>query len=123
MRKIGRDASRAFLSGTPRIIGNTRVEVAGDTVVLRLHGNAIARSAPCVSGGRVLEVPLAGWPTPTTRSRLNDLFAVAFGYLAGAPRLWQERHEQRLRCADGSRVSIGSHGWHVAGLINAPKKG
>ena len=116
MRKIAREAARAAASATPRIFGNTRVEVAGDVTVVRLHGHPILRLTPCVSGGRVVEATLAGWPTPTTRSRLNDLFAVLFGYAGRSPRVWQERGSQRLRLPDET-VEMDTHGWYVVGLI------
>lgn len=116
MRKIAREAARAAVSGTPRIFGNTRVEVAGDVTVVRLHGNAILRLTPCVSGGRVVEATLAGWPTPTTRSRLNDLFAVLFGYVDRSPRVWQERGTQRLRLPDET-VGMDADRWYTVGLV------
>ena len=119
MRKIGNATGRAVLTGTPRIIGNTRVEVVGETVVARLHGNAIVRTTPCVGGRRVVEISLAGGPTQTTRSRINDVLAVLFDRPCGEllPRLWQAGHVQFLRNAAGEVEEIGSSGWYVAGIM------
>jgi len=39
----------------------------------RLHGNQIARLAKAPSGTLILELSDAGWPTPTTMSRLNAI--------------------------------------------------
>lgn len=116
MRKVAREAARAAVAGTPRIFGNTRVEIAGDVTIVRLHGHAILRLTPCVSGGRVVEATLAGWPTVTTRSRLNDLFASLFGYSGRAPRVWQERGTQRLRLPDET-VEMGADRWYTVGLV------
>jgi hypothetical protein len=43
------------------------------TAEWRLHGNLIARLAKAPSGTRLLELSDAGWPTPTTISRLNAI--------------------------------------------------
>lgn len=76
MRKITKQAARAFLEGRAFKSGNTAVTVeqAGDDQVvwLALHGNRIAQGI----GGRILAT-LAGWPTPTTRERLNGLIRLS----------------------------------------------
>jgi hypothetical protein len=43
------------------------------TAEWRLHGNPIARLAKAPSGTQLLELSDAGWPTPTTMSRLNAI--------------------------------------------------
>ena len=48
--------------------GNTRVEVVNNNVFVYLHGNLIYR---IIDGAASFS--LAGWNTPTTRSRLNAL--------------------------------------------------
>ena len=65
MRKITKTVVSAFIARKSKSCGNTSTD--GD--VLRLHGNPIARFD---LGGRIV-VSLAGWPTVTTRERLNGL--------------------------------------------------
>ena len=65
MRKVTIETAKAFLAGTKRTVGNT----ATDGTTLTLHGNVIARKE---SDGRIVAT-LAGWPTVTTRERLNGL--------------------------------------------------
>jgi len=48
--------------------GNTRVEVVNNNVFVYLHGNLIYQIV-----NNVAFFTLAGWNTPTTRSRLNAL--------------------------------------------------
>lgn len=64
MRKITRDIVGAFLRRETRTIGNTHT----DGEKLYLHGNMIA----CHSDDGII-VTLAGWPTVTTRERLNAI--------------------------------------------------
>lgn len=86
MRKVSQEAVWAFYAGRGFRSGNTAVEVwhteSGDMVTLFLHGNAIAR----LGGVRHdrLEVSLAGWPTATTRERLNAFDGVRVSQKAGA---------------------------------------
>ena len=101
MRKITRLASKAFKQGNPFTRDNTAVEIYKDgqeetCKYLFLHGNCIAKQ-----NKRILEVSypwsglfitLAGWPTPTTRERLNGLLQT-MGY---SFRLYQHKYEQYL---------------------------
>lgn len=64
MRKISNDIVTAFLAGNNRTISNSSTNGKS----LFLHGNEIARVTD--SG---IEITLAGWPTPTTRERLNAI--------------------------------------------------
>ncbi len=57
--------AKAFIEGKKRRIANTSTD--GKTIWL--HNNAIARK----SGDGSVEISLAGWPTVTTRERLNGL--------------------------------------------------
>lgn len=68
MRKVEREVIVAFLERRSRKVGNTHTD--GQT--LYLHGNAIARHI--LMG---IQVSLAGWPTATTRSRINALSRLA----------------------------------------------
>lgn len=85
MRKVTRDVCKAFIDGTARAVGNTST----DGNVLLLHGNCIARR---LDDGRVL-MTLAGWPTVTTRERLNGLCELLD---LGRP-FHQKRHDQYFR--------------------------
>lgn len=69
MRKIMERVGTAFLRREPHPIGNN-THSTGST--LYLHGNPIAWWDNCD-----LCITLAGWNTATTRSRLNDLLALA----------------------------------------------
>lgn len=73
MRKITEQAARAFHSAQPFKKSNTEVEVHDRDVVLKLHGHPIAWWNTFTNE---FEVTLAGWPTPTTRERLNGLTGV-----------------------------------------------
>lgn len=69
MRKITEQAVAAFLAGRKFYSGNTEVRVEGETAWLLLHGNRIAMRGP----GLLLKISDAGWPTSTTKERLNGL--------------------------------------------------
>jgi len=74
MRKITQDAVRAFREHRNFKRRNTTVEVSesGLFAELKLHGNTIASSG--VFEG--LMITSAGWPTATTKERLNGLDGV-----------------------------------------------
>jgi len=69
MRQITRDAVAAFLATRPFHRDNTDVDVDGKVATLVLHGNAIAKH----DGRGRLFITTAGWPTVTTKERLNGL--------------------------------------------------
>jgi hypothetical protein len=89
-RKITNESIAAFLSNKPFSKANMTVIVddednIGDTCVyLLLHGNEIARKN---LNGTSLEITDAGWPTRTTRERLNGLPGVC---------VFQKKHQQYL---------------------------
>lgn len=85
MRKVTRDVCNAFINGNARCIGNSSTD--GDN--LFLHGNRIAWKGDngCIEG------TLAGWPTVTTRERLNGLCELLD---LGRP-FHQCKHEQFFR--------------------------
>ncbi len=92
MRKITRAACDAFLHGRDWSSGNTSVIVNG-AVRMYLHGNLIAemRNGDDLHK-RTIRVTLAGWPTPTTRERLNGILS-----RLGIPaRIFQRAHAQYL---------------------------
>ena len=90
MRKVTRGVVSAFLEGRSKRIDNTET----DGVSLRLHGNTIAEWRP--DG---LWITDAGWPSRTTRERLNGLLlsvnpVSAIGYV------WTHRGVQHLTIPD-----------------------
>ena len=69
MRKITRETAEAFLEGRIKSMGNTYT----DGMSYFLHGNRIAyKPSPLVDGG-VIRFSMRGWPTVTTRERLNGI--------------------------------------------------
>ena len=71
MRKITQDAIDAFNSQRPFKRNNTEVRIENSESHMLLHGNTIAIS----DGPRVL-ITHGGWPTPTTKERLNGITGV-----------------------------------------------
>lgn len=71
MRKITKTVATAFLAGKPATVANTST----DGTKLTLHGNTIAWKA----GGGVITMTMAGYPTITTRERLNGVCQLAIG--------------------------------------------
>lgn len=78
MRKIESEMLRAVRALKPAKLGNTAVTTGpAGWADVRLHGHLIATVWPERLDGygpaRHIEVTLAGWDTPTTRSRLRAL--------------------------------------------------
>ena len=69
MRKITSEAVDKFLSRTPFSKSNMKVEQAGNTFRLKLHGNTIA----VLDEMNMLSISNAGWSSNTTKERLNGL--------------------------------------------------
>ena len=69
MRKVSRVVAESFLAGQSKSIGNTST----DGKTLQLHGNTIATRID----SNTIELTLAGWPTVTTRERLNAICELA----------------------------------------------
>ena len=96
MRKITYDAARAFIEGQNFCRGNTSVNLIRGLRGLRspdrqlhLHGNMIADYWYGIEN-KGLYITLAGWPTVTTRERINGLLTEL-----GRPEgIWQRNHEQ-----------------------------
>jgi hypothetical protein len=75
-RKITTESVNAFMSARPFSKQNMTVELSplGQVVVLKLHGNAIARRD---IGSNVIEVCNGGWSSNTTKERLNAIPGVS----------------------------------------------
>ena len=84
MRKETKTVVTAFLAG--KAASATRTKTNGTT--LFLHDNAIAWKEK----DGTIAMTLAGWPTPTTRERLNGLCELAIGKRPFS----QEHHDQRF---------------------------
>jgi hypothetical protein len=71
MRKIEQQMIAAIKAKTERTLGNTSVwrSETLNCMDVYLHGNHIA----AIQDDGQVRVTLAGWPTPTTRSRVNAL--------------------------------------------------
>ena len=117
MRKITYDAARAFIEGQNFCRGNTCVIYTKfcNERSLRLHGNEIAtyswgNNPTEVDGRSYLLITLAGWPTTTTRDRLNGLLT-ELGKREG---VWQHKHEQYYGTHKANKI-ISSSEWIIAG--------
>lgn len=69
MRKITREAVKAFLLEKNFRKDNTKVEVTNEGTKMFLHNNLIAK----IDKNKVLSITNAGWQTNTTKERLNGL--------------------------------------------------
>lgn len=100
------DAIRARKSWSS---GNTRVYINADHPELwsvTLHGNTIAAGSFNRTGG-YLQVTLAGWPTVTTRSRVN---AILRAFAQGGASVYQSKGAQFFH-QWGKDVEIGASEW------------
>lgn len=108
MRKIEKAMIEAIRTGRSRVLGNTAVLVNtthhGTEWTVTLHGNLIAKSE---SNGRIA-VTLAGWPTPTTRSRINALLRA---FAPGYARVYQWRGGQYFDHAGYRPREIDANEW------------
>ena len=110
MRKIAQDAARAFCNNRKFSRSNTQGRISttiGDQPMteLILHGHIIARRR----NGQLF-VTLAGWPTVTTKSRLNALMAECHRSI----RFFQRDYEQYLGNVIGDQWTkqIDSRSWY-----------
>lgn len=96
MRKVTEQVALSLIRGESRTVGNTST----DGQHLWLHGNLIAQKRD----GYVL-LSLAGWPTPTTRERLNGILDI-FGVRA---RFYQQNHDQFYQYGDDQPYEIDDY--------------
>lgn len=99
MRKVTEITTRAFANGASKRLSNTET----DGQFYWLHGNLIAERY----GEGSLRVRMCGWPTPTTRERLNGVFR-AFGIPA---HIYQKDWEQRI-VFNGNDTEMDPDEWH-----------
>jgi hypothetical protein len=81
MRKITKEAVDAFLVGKDYKKDNTKVNDFAGRTILMLHGHTIARK-----GAEGVKISNAGWPTATTKDRLNGILDAL-----GKPRIYQKK--------------------------------
>lgn len=95
MRKITKDSVNAFMQGSTFKSSNTSVEVEGNNIKLKLHGNTIASRG---INSRIVTITTAGWDTRTTKERLNGLDNVRIKTVKGVMYLndevWNGTHKQ-----------------------------
>lgn len=82
MRKVTEQTARAFARGEPAAAGNTSTNGCS----VQLHGNTIAWRTIGADGRPHVTCTLAGWPTHTTRDRLNGILTYV-GPFVGPVRL------------------------------------
>jgi hypothetical protein len=97
MRKITSDIKTAFNNKTSKTIDNTET----DGYSVWLHGNKIVKR---VDG--CLWFTLAGWPTVTTRERING---IAFQLSGG---LYQRKNEQYATFENGQTDVLQINQWY-----------
>lgn len=103
MRKIEQALVAAIRDGRPFNSGNTATRYIDDgTCEVLLHGNTIAR----IDALGLAQWTLAGWNTPTTRSRVNAL-ARAFGWRG----VFTERGQPRVTDRRGHVAHISADEW------------
>lgn len=101
MKRVTEQTVTAFMQGKKKSISNT--QSTGDA--LYLHGNMIARRVD----GKIFATN-AGWPTVTTRERLNGLPDVRFLQRKGIQMIGFDRSINRNHICewDGGWIWIGA---------------
>ena len=74
MRKITEEAVNAFNNSLPFKKASMEVEVLPNVTIMKLHGNEIAYRYN--DPERTLSITHCGWPTRTTKDRLNSIDGV-----------------------------------------------
>ena len=120
MTRIERILLDGWLARRTCVAGNSSVEVQLDgDGVFRLHGHPIVRVRTDEGGERRVEFTFAGWPTPTTRRRINGILG-GLG-LPHAVSVYQKDRAQFARQAfpgEPGVVPIDSlHEWYLAGVL------
>lgn len=92
MNKRTSKIAKAFVRGEKATDGNTMTD--GKSVWLHGH-DIVGWERP-----GMLCFSMCGWPTRTTRERLNGVFAEVFPVKAHRPVIYQRDGEQWIECAD-----------------------
>lgn len=118
MRKIERDMIAAIKSGKDWRCDNTSVThdpvVGGVEIEVRLHGNLIAKRYMDDMHAETYhwEYTLAGWNTPTTRSRISALMREFERSRCCGVGTKQGQAELRFMLEDS--IPVSSSGWFTA---------
>ena len=107
MRKTAEKLLKAYRAGKPAGCGNSHLTTDGRCFLFSLHGHPIVG----VSGSGEVSVSFAGWPTVTTRSRINDL---CYGLVGKCP----VSQRDFLQYCDGKQVSSDHGLWYPVGKVN-----
>ena len=107
MRKITSAAVNAFAAGRAWQQGNTQVLQQSSRTMMLLHGNLIAMRDRYTDGTDYVLVKLAGWPTPTTRERVNGIF----NHYNPQWGISQRNHQQWLVCDTEKIRQIDDDEW------------
>lgn len=110
MRKIEEQMQDAVRTKRNWTNGNTSVVQAPHVRVIEinLHGNMVGKIVD-----NTLRVTLAGWNTPTTRSRVNALCKL----VSSRAGVSTKQGQARFTGPDGSMVNIGDNEWVEVGSI------
>lgn len=116
MRKVEQQMIAAIRASAYRTqtFGNTTVDSHGAFIRVYLHGNLIAEFP---KGQRIMRLTLAGWNTPTTRSRLNALLTA---FASASARIASRKGTPMYRQAgvNGDRwESFATHEWLAVPMI------
>ena len=84
MKKIDRQTTEAFINMEPMSNTNTQVVVDKDSVSISLFGNPIAYAKKAEMLLNHFYITDCGWPTVTTKNRLNALPNVRIKQSKGA---------------------------------------
>ena len=79
MRKTAQKLVNAYNAGKSCCCGNSSVSSHDGVSVFSLHGHPIVEVSEKPGERRVIRVSFAGWPTVTTRSRINDICYGLYG--------------------------------------------
>lgn len=104
MRKVTQKTVDAFFRGKAVKVGNSRVDVQGEYSYYYLHDNLIAVLNRDID---LLHVTLAGWPTVTTRDRLN---AIVWQHTRA--HVYQQNHEQILEGKHDIKITMHARDWY-----------
>jgi hypothetical protein len=103
MRQVTEKTCNAFLAGESTRCGNTATVIDNGEILLVLHGKTIAKRT--LDDNSIVWATLAGWPTVTTRDRLNGLC-----HKLQSGKFFQSKGEQYYTTPQGD-VPIDCHDW------------
>lgn len=109
MRKVQKDMMAAILARKAWQGGNTVITVSTlahfSTICVYLHGHLIAEIRSAVD---TVRFSLAGWNTPTTRSRLNPIIKCLLGLDSGV----FQKDGAPMLMRNGIAGEIDAHEWY-----------